>query len=209
MGVDYTCLFPTPMLSFGLHPQVEVEVALSRGYNRWLCERVLAERAAADLAALPAVQRSGRMLQDGEGVRRQEGRRRLPRDRRALQRRARQRIHEDLCADRGDGQAARVPRRLQLAEQIYGADEPVHLGPCARLSVLQHPAHDEPRHQRHLRALPEAEDHVDRGRHRLGAVPDAAARQRIHDAASRKRRCSSGCRANTWRSSITPPSRSN
>ena len=31
MGVDYTCLFPTPMLSFGLHPQVEVEVALSRG----------------------------------------------------------------------------------------------------------------------------------------------------------------------------------
>jgi len=42
MGVDYTCLFPTPMLSFGLHPQVEVEVALSRGYNRWLCERILA-----------------------------------------------------------------------------------------------------------------------------------------------------------------------
>ena len=60
MGVDYTCLFPTPMLSFGLHPQVEIEVALSRGYNRWLCERVLARRAAADLAALPAVQRSGR-----------------------------------------------------------------------------------------------------------------------------------------------------
>jgi predicted TIM-barrel fold metal-dependent hydrolase len=42
MGVDYTCLFPTPMLSFGLHPQVEIEVALSKGYNRWLCERVLA-----------------------------------------------------------------------------------------------------------------------------------------------------------------------
>jgi len=42
MGVDYTCLFPTPMLSFGLHPQVEIEVALSRAYNKWLCERVLA-----------------------------------------------------------------------------------------------------------------------------------------------------------------------
>jgi uncharacterized protein len=42
MGVDYTCLFPTPMLSFGLHPQIEVEVALSKAYNRWLCERVLA-----------------------------------------------------------------------------------------------------------------------------------------------------------------------
>ena len=43
MGVDYTCLFPTPMLSFGLHPQIEVEVALSKAYNRWLCERVLAQ----------------------------------------------------------------------------------------------------------------------------------------------------------------------
>src|SRR5215467_3731323 len=42
MGVDYTCIFPTPMLSFGLHPQVEVEVALSRAYNSWLCERMLA-----------------------------------------------------------------------------------------------------------------------------------------------------------------------
>src|SRR4051794_2937323 len=39
MGVDYTCLFPTPMLSFGLHPQVEVEVALSRAYNSCRGER--------------------------------------------------------------------------------------------------------------------------------------------------------------------------
>jgi predicted TIM-barrel fold metal-dependent hydrolase len=30
------------MLALGVHPQVEVEVALSRAYNRWLCERVLA-----------------------------------------------------------------------------------------------------------------------------------------------------------------------
>jgi predicted TIM-barrel fold metal-dependent hydrolase len=43
MGVDYTCLFPTPMLSLGLHPQVEVEVALSRAYNRWLCDGPLAQ----------------------------------------------------------------------------------------------------------------------------------------------------------------------
>src|SRR4051794_19995579 len=42
MGVDYACLFPTPMLFLGLHPQVEVETALCRAYNRWLCERVLA-----------------------------------------------------------------------------------------------------------------------------------------------------------------------
>src|SRR4029078_11163192 len=42
MGVDYTCLFPTPMLFLGLHPQVEVEVAMCRAYNDWLCERLLA-----------------------------------------------------------------------------------------------------------------------------------------------------------------------
>ncbi len=42
MGVDYACLFPTPMLFLGLHPQVEIETALCRAYNRWLCERMLA-----------------------------------------------------------------------------------------------------------------------------------------------------------------------
>ena len=29
MGVDYACLFPTPMLFLGLHPQTEVEVAMA------------------------------------------------------------------------------------------------------------------------------------------------------------------------------------
>ncbi|HZT51884.1 MAG TPA: amidohydrolase family protein [Stellaceae bacterium] len=40
-GVDMTCLFPTPMLSLGLTPRVEVEVALARAYNRWLVDHVL------------------------------------------------------------------------------------------------------------------------------------------------------------------------
>ncbi|MEW6454611.1 MAG: amidohydrolase family protein [Pseudomonadota bacterium] len=43
MGIDIAVLFPSPMLQLGLHPQVEVEVALSRAYNKWLCERVLEE----------------------------------------------------------------------------------------------------------------------------------------------------------------------
>jgi uncharacterized protein len=43
MGVDIAILFPTPMLHLGLHPQVEVEVALSHAYNRWLVEHVLAD----------------------------------------------------------------------------------------------------------------------------------------------------------------------
>jgi uncharacterized protein len=42
MGVDYTCLFPTPMLFLGLHPQPEIEAAMCQAYNRWLCERILA-----------------------------------------------------------------------------------------------------------------------------------------------------------------------
>jgi uncharacterized protein len=43
MGVDIAVLFPTPMLHLGLHPQVEVEAALSYAYNRWLVEHVLAQ----------------------------------------------------------------------------------------------------------------------------------------------------------------------
>jgi predicted TIM-barrel fold metal-dependent hydrolase len=41
MGVDYSVVFPTPMLTLGLHPQVEMEVSLARAYARWLSERVL------------------------------------------------------------------------------------------------------------------------------------------------------------------------
>jgi predicted TIM-barrel fold metal-dependent hydrolase len=42
IGIDQLCLFPTPMLGLGLTPRPEVEVALARAYNRWLCEVVLA-----------------------------------------------------------------------------------------------------------------------------------------------------------------------
>jgi predicted TIM-barrel fold metal-dependent hydrolase len=41
MSVDYACLFPTPMLFLGLHPQAEAEVALARAYNRWITDNVL------------------------------------------------------------------------------------------------------------------------------------------------------------------------
>lgn len=41
MSVDYSCLFPTGMLSIGLHPQKEMEVDLCWAYNRWLTEEVL------------------------------------------------------------------------------------------------------------------------------------------------------------------------
>ena len=41
MGIDYMTVFPTPMLTLGIHPQPEVEVELSKAYNRWLCEEIL------------------------------------------------------------------------------------------------------------------------------------------------------------------------
>src|SRR4029453_13262744 len=46
IGIDVAVMFPTPMLQLGLHPQVEVEIALARAYNRWLTERVLAHEPA-------------------------------------------------------------------------------------------------------------------------------------------------------------------
>jgi len=41
LGVDYTCMFPTPMLGLAMHPQPEVENHLARAYNRWLTEEIL------------------------------------------------------------------------------------------------------------------------------------------------------------------------
>ena len=41
LSVDYACLFPTPMLFLGLHPQSEVEVALARAYNRYMTDVLL------------------------------------------------------------------------------------------------------------------------------------------------------------------------
>src|SRR6185437_11356910 len=42
IGVDIACLFPTPMLFLGTTPRKDVEVALARAYNAWLCDEVLA-----------------------------------------------------------------------------------------------------------------------------------------------------------------------
>jgi predicted TIM-barrel fold metal-dependent hydrolase len=43
LGVDYTVMFPTPMLFLGVHPNPEMEVLLGRAYNAWLCDRILAD----------------------------------------------------------------------------------------------------------------------------------------------------------------------
>ena len=43
LGVDIAILFPTPMLHLGMHPQVDIEIALASAYNRWLVEKILAD----------------------------------------------------------------------------------------------------------------------------------------------------------------------
>ena len=43
MAIDYSILFPTPMLVLGVTPQPELEVGLARAYNRWLLKNVLPE----------------------------------------------------------------------------------------------------------------------------------------------------------------------
>ena len=53
MGVDYSCMFPTGMLSIGLHPQRDMEVELCWAYNRWLTEKVLPESEGRIFSMLP------------------------------------------------------------------------------------------------------------------------------------------------------------
>jgi len=41
LGIDYCVLFPTAMLTLGVHPATEVEVAVARAYARWMTEQIL------------------------------------------------------------------------------------------------------------------------------------------------------------------------
>ena len=41
LGVDMAVMFPTPMLNLSNCPRHDVEVGLARGYNRWLCDTIL------------------------------------------------------------------------------------------------------------------------------------------------------------------------
>src|SRR6267154_2487634 len=43
LGLDYQVVFPTPMLTLGMHPQDDIEAALGQAYNKWLVERILPE----------------------------------------------------------------------------------------------------------------------------------------------------------------------
>ncbi len=41
IGTDYAILFPTALINMGILPEIDVQVAVSRAYARWITERVL------------------------------------------------------------------------------------------------------------------------------------------------------------------------
>lgn len=43
MSIDYTVVFPTPMLNVGFHPQFDMEPIIASAYNRWFIDRILAK----------------------------------------------------------------------------------------------------------------------------------------------------------------------
>ena len=184
MSVDYSCLFPTGMLNIGMHPQKEMEVELCWAYNRWLTEKVLPESDGRFyLDAVPAVQRRRRV--------------RCARSRTSATASTSAASWSRPCATPGvhENQYMKVYRAIEERGLVLSfhsgpnwarADlqdlQPLPVGACARLHLVQHPALHQLGHQRHGRALPEAAGDLDRVRPRLGAVPDAAARPRIHAA---------------------------
>src|SRR5262249_22485921 len=95
----------------------------------------------------------------------------------------RQRLHEALPGDGGARAGAVVPFRPELGRADLQELQPLPLRARARLHLVQHPAMHQLGDQWHGRALPQIAGDLDRIRSRLGAVPDAAARSRIHAAA--------------------------
>ena len=132
---------------------------------------------------VPAIFRSGGLPAPGRSVRRPQGRLRLHGHDRAQSAGQRQRLHEALPRHGGARALALLPLRSELVGAGVPRLQPLHLGACARLLVLQHPPLHQLGDQRARRALPQAAGDLDRGRPGLDPVPDAAPRQRIHDAA--------------------------
>ena len=140
MSVDYSCLFPTGMLNIGMHPQKEMEVDLCWAYNRWLTEKVLPESDGRffSMLCLPFSDPDA-CAAPGRDLRRPQGRRRLHGHDRAPPAGERQRLHEGLPRDGGARARAVVPLRPELGRAGIPRLQPLPVGACARLHVLQHP----------------------------------------------------------------------
>ena len=207
MGVDYACLFPTPMLFLGLHPQPEIEMALCQAYNRWLCERILAvEPRLISMLYLPfndpdAAYRTVQEFGDRKGVvgfMVTSPRYKPVHDNAYMKTYA---LLEEM------GKPISFHAAYSWDDRALADHQPLHLGALARLHVVQHGAHDQLGDQRPAGALSQAQGHVDRERPDLGLCADAAARPFLHDAHLRLPLAQAQARANTCRRCTTPRSR--
>ena len=145
MGVDITCLFPTPMLALGLTPRVEVEVALARAYNRWLIEDVPGARAAHQVDALSALQRSrGDCYKWSRISATSRASSASASPRRATRACTTTPTRKTYARARGARPAACLPRRLHVGRRPDdGAVQPLHRRPRAGLHLVQHGASDQ------------------------------------------------------------------
>ena len=139
MSVDYSCLFPTGMLTIGLHPQTEMEVDLCWAYNRWLTEKVLPESSGRffSMLSLPFSD-PDESLRQIETFGDSQARRRLHGDDRAQQHGgARQPLHESLPGDGGARPGALVPFRAELGRADLQQLQPFPLRARARIHLVQ------------------------------------------------------------------------
>ena len=173
LGLDYQVVFPTPMLTLGMHPQDDIEAALGKAYNKWLVERILPEDdRLKGLIYLP-FNTPEACVEEVREICRLRQRHRLHRLLNAQQAVASQQLHEALCADGGNRQAVRLTLRLQLERPVIPAAQSLHFHARAVLRALQPDPHDELDHQWAARALSEIEAVVGGERASLDSVPDA------------------------------------
>ena len=182
MGVDMAVMFPTPMLNLSNCPRIQVEVAMAKAYNRWLCDKILDEDPRIkSMLYLPfhdpeASYEIVKEFADRKGV---IGFMVTSTHYKANYDNAYMKTYhalEERNLPLGFHAAFTwTDQSLQLCNRFIG----VH---ALGLLLVQHAAHDQLDHQRHAGAFPQAEDGLDRERTGLDSVPDAAARQRIHDA---------------------------
>jgi hypothetical protein len=182
MGVDMAVMFPTPMLNLSNCPRIEVEVAMAKAYNRWLCDKILdADPRIRSMLYLPfhdpeATYQIIEEFADRKGV---CGFMVTSTHYRANYDNAYMKSYHAL-------QERDLPLGFHAAftwtDQSLQLTNRFHRRPCTGLHLVQHAAHDQLGHQRHAGAFSEAEDGVDRKRAGVDSVPDAAARQRVHDA---------------------------
>ena len=77
LGLDYQVVFPTPMLTLGMHPQDDIEAALGAAYNKWLVETHPAAGRSPQGHDLSAVQHARGLRRGGQEVRRRRQHHRL------------------------------------------------------------------------------------------------------------------------------------